>query len=470
MKNKAVNLKEAAPVGSYEYIKDLLNDAFKRSARVLFPALENDYSYYLMYVYPERVICEVKGKYYEITYTFDVDFAVKFGKPSEVEQYYSVKENDTGSEVRGNQKKTLAQELKESNITIVRDAKDMEIDFDFMHLREGSYNPDTGEVEVVLIEAGTNLHKKRHYPDSTIEEAAPIFTGMKMYVNHPTATQDRERPERDLRDWVSTIVESFAAKSPATGRTQAIGKVAIHDAWLRERLKDPVARQHIGLSINTGGKVSSGKVNGQEMQIVEKIIPAKQNGPASVDWVTEAGARGRVSRLLKESAAVNKESKTMELKEAKIEDIQKENPQLLEAITAHVIKTQKDSGEQAKKDKDLKEANDTIAGLQKEKKINDQKAKVVAILKESKLPEVAKSRIEKEFSTNVIDGDKELKEAVAGRIKEELEYLNQFTPKGKIKTSSGGGKEEKPLMESLQQGLEDRMGIKEEEKKEKEEK
>jgi len=61
------------------------------------------------------------------------------------------------------------------------------------------------EVEAILISKGTNHNKKRHYPASTLQEAAPHFAGLKMYINHPTKRQEMEMPERNLKDWASTI-------------------------------------------------------------------------------------------------------------------------------------------------------------------------------------------------------------------------------------------------------------------------
>ncbi len=158
-------------------------------------------------------------------------------------------------------------------------------------LKESVYDQKTGILEkVCLIEAGTNEAKRRHYPKATVEEAAANFKGLKMYVNHPTQAEEQARPERDLRDWGSTILEAW----PDNGK--AMAKVAIHDPWLKELLADPVARQNIGLSINCRGQFYEGTINGKPMQVVEKILVEKgEHGrKSSVDWVTEPGARGRV--------------------------------------------------------------------------------------------------------------------------------------------------------------------------------
>lgn len=448
-----LNLEESAPVGSFEYLKEIITEQFDLQNPL---GAEDKYSYYLMYVFPEKVICSYKNKYYEIQYTIGASESVIFDKAVEVEQYYVAKQEA----VIESGKKTFAQEIKESNIEITKEAIDMDVDMDFFALREGSYNDSTGEVEVVLIEAGTNPMKKRHYPKSTIQECASEFKGLKMYINHQTTREDNERPERDLRDWVSTIIESWYEDG------KAMAKVAVHDDWLRNRLKDSVARQHIGVSINAGGKVSHGKVNGEEMQVVEKIFLNGNNRLASVDWVTEAGARGRVSRLLKESNQPTKtETNTMDIKEAKFEDLQKENPKLLESVVEHIKKTLKESNELADKDKQLKEAQEKIKQFEVEKIKSEQKSKIQTWLNENaKIPQVVKERIAEGFANAEFETEEKLKECFDASVKKEMDYINKLSEKGKIKLSENSNNSN--VRQSIQMDLEKRLGIKEEKKEE----
>lgn len=463
MNKKAKNLKEllefsgVAPTGTFE---DLRNKVIQE-----IDALINKVPFviqfdgdgdpiqrkpFLAYMFPDKIIVEWMESLYQMTFIVDSSMQVTLGEVKKVEQEFSIVEKKELTV-------PLKDELKESNITITKEAKDMDLELNgFISLKEAKFDEGTGELaEVVLIEAGTNMHKRRHYPQNTIREAAPSFSGLKMYINHPTKSEDRERPERDLRDWAGTIVESRYEDG------KAIAKVAIHDNWLRERVADPVAREHIGLSINTSGKISYGNINGQEMQIVEKIILERRNGSASVDWVTEAGARGRVSRLLKENKGVNK----MEISEATFEDLQKENPQLVSSITDHVKKSLKE-GEAKEEGKDLVEANKKVAELEEKESIRNQKDKISDILKESKLPDLAKGRILESFSSTLFEKEEDLKEAVAGKVKTELEYINSFSNKGKINIS--GEKEETGIKESLQVELDDRFGFKNKEESDEE--
>jgi hypothetical protein len=358
-----------------------------------------------------------------------------------------------GAKLKAAAKAAKIGEFAESGfeITDLQEAQAMD-DFqisDFVSLAEAEVSPDGSKVKVVLIEAGTNEGKKRHYPDEAITEAATGFKGLKQYINHPTKTEEKERPERDIRDWASTITESYAGKSAKTGRAQAIGEVSVHDSWLRERLKDPVFRANVGLSINTGGMISQGKVNGQDMDIVEKIVFARKNGPASVDWVTEPGARGRVAGLLESRY---EREQDMDLEKLTEKDLREARADLVEAI-----------GKTATKDlqEKLQASEKKVADFEKAAKIQKQGDLVEAAIKKDGIPEAAKVKIREHFKTTFVEGDETvLKEAIAAELKKELEYIGKITGKGKIKMGPNG--EPLDVKESIQHDLEERAGVSDE--------
>ena len=407
-------LQESAPVESMEALRDKLREALN-----LAKLFGSDSYPYIRYTFLNKVIVEASSKIYQVSYMFDAN-GVTFETPEEVEETFAVKES--------------------AAFTIVKEAQDMDLEVsDFLDLSDAKYNAKTSEFEnVILIEAGTNMAKRRHYPESTIREAAAAFAGLKMYINHPTKQEEKDRPERDVRDWVSTVTESVYD----SGKARA--KVAIHDPWLKERLADPVFKKNIGLSINAGGKISIGLVEGQEMQIVEQIIPKRQNGPASVDWVTEAGARGRVENDLLES---RREDMDMDFKTLTLEILKAARPDLVTAIAEGA------TAEFKTKEKELQES---AATLKRDNMLMTQKDSIMALLKESKLPQAAQDRIFDSIKETLFDDDAKLKEAVSGSVTSERAYISQFSKKGAI--NLGAGKEVN-LVESTQGTLEAQMGI-----------
>ena len=414
---------------------------------------------WVTYMFPDRVVVDWMDAYYEVSYKVGKKGDIKLGSPKKVEMVFQTKESSHATDLN-----RIATDIKEAGIVILKEKgkQDLDLDvFDFISLKEAKFDSETGELEVILIEQGTNMGKRRHYPTSTIQEAAPHFASLKMYIDHPTVAEDKAKPERSIKDWASTIIESHFDNG------KAVAKIAVHDTWLRERLSDPVFRENVGLSINAGGQISYGKVGGQEVQIIEKIVMHRRNGPASVDWVTEAGARGRVSRLLKESKSGGKH---MELNEATIEDIQRENPKLLESITTHVQTQIKESGSNEAKEKELKDLKEKNAGFEKKEKEATQSKLVESILEGMKdLNLIVKKRVAEQAAVKLFESETELKETVAGLIKSELEYVNQFSTKGKIKTGDGSNGAEGSLMESLAKELDQRAGVQPEKKEKTEE-
>lgn len=458
---KAANgvVKEAAPVGTLERYRTMIYEAFRDAYEMRFP--EQEWCPYIMYTFSDKVIVEVGEDHFEIPYAM-VDDDVTFGDPVKVEiAFVPASESmfkKKGVREAGPKARAFGVELKESGIAITEKAKTVDCDFaPMVSLREAKFDLESGILEVVLIEAGTNPNKMRHYPESTIEKAAPLFSGLKMYINHQTRSEESARPERDLRDWASTIQEAWYDGG------KAMGKVFVHDSWLREVLSNEVARANIGVSINASGKMSVGNVSGKQMQIVEEIIVARSNGPASVDWVTEAGARGRVSRLLKESTT--KRGATMELNEATFEDLKRENPSLVESITKEVVKNIAESGDAKKKEEAYQKALKENAEIKEAQARSDQKAKVIEMLKESKLPEAGRVRVLDSVCASLHESAEALKESFDKTHKAELAYVNSLSVKGAVKLGEAGSEETKGIIESCQNDLEARMGIKKEEAK-----
>jgi hypothetical protein len=139
---------------------------------------------------------------------------------------------------------------------------------------------------VALIQPGWGNKRDRHYyPRDVIERDAGVFAGVKMYES------DHRDQEKSTRTWVSTVtgIKGFTADGAP------IAAVSVHDRDFAERL---IALDADGLlpkmecSILAAGRARKGEVGGQRGHIVEAITSAE-----SVDWVTRAGAGGRVLAL-----------------------------------------------------------------------------------------------------------------------------------------------------------------------------
>lgn len=153
------------------------------------------------------------------------------------------------------------------------------------------------------------------YTAENLTESAPLFkAGTEMFIDHPTETEEWERPERSIRDYAGVFLEDATV-----GEDGALYTVCKVFSGVNELIKDKW--EHIGVSINAwcADPIS-------ESGIVPPIA-----GVRSVDFVTTPGAGGAIIDLLESNrndnyvkeAGMDKEieSKFDELKASLIEAI-----------------------------------------------------------------------------------------------------------------------------------------------------
>lgn len=160
-----------------------------------------------------------------------------------------------------------------------------------------SERPSPGRILIRVIE-GDRWGTSGFYSRKMLERDGPkAFKAQTlMFINHPTATQDVERPERDVRDIAGRLTSD--AKYMKDG-LYAEAEVFPHYRDLIEGLADV-----IGVSIRARGIAETGEAQGRTGPLITSIDEA-----ASVDFVTAAGAGGRVMQFL-ESARTAREGAT----------------------------------------------------------------------------------------------------------------------------------------------------------------
>ncbi|MCI0657875.1 MAG: hypothetical protein L0170_12500, partial [Acidobacteria bacterium] len=113
--------------------------------------------------------------------------------------------------------------------------------------------------------------------------------GTKMYLDHPTVTENKERPERSVKDLAAAL-----ASDPKWEKNGPDGPGMYANAKVLEDKRELVNQMapFIGLSIRAGGLVERGEAEGREGQIVKAIEVGD-----SVDFVTEPGRGGKILEL-----------------------------------------------------------------------------------------------------------------------------------------------------------------------------
>jgi hypothetical protein len=134
-----------------------------------------------------------------------------------------------------------------------------------------------------------------YYSAETLADAAEARVwpaGTHLYLDHPTATEDAERPERSVRDLAGVLTED--ARIGEGGALVAEARVYGPMRSLLAEMADD-----IGLSIRATAEVSDGEVEGRRGTIISRLVEG-----LSVDFVTKAGRGGKVLEVLESARTV----------------------------------------------------------------------------------------------------------------------------------------------------------------------
>lgn len=143
--------------------------------------------------------------------------------------------------------------------------------------------------EITVIEAGwgSSGYYAREVLARDVPRAFPV--GTHMYLNHPTESEDAERPERDVRDLAAVIT-----KRPSMQGDAVVAECEVFEHYAP--LIDAIA-PHIGTSIRAMGEAEQGEAEGRTGPLIRSLDEG-----ISLDFVTKPGAGGKVGARLLESA------------------------------------------------------------------------------------------------------------------------------------------------------------------------
>lgn len=190
-------------------------------------------------------------------------------------------------------------------------------------------------VPLVVIRPGLGRGRGRHiYEAQMLQENAHKFSGWKMFVDHlsPEARKAAGGLPRSIRDLGGIIMESHwdgtipADEAKGHGQGGVVGW-AIPTPFIRELIDTAPELVEASISANATG-VRPATAGGKRAWIVEGI-----EDRGTVDWVTEAGAGGRVVALME---AAYSEEEQMGLLETMTDDefiayVEEKRPHLVEA-------------------------------------------------------------------------------------------------------------------------------------------
>jgi len=324
-----------------------------------------------------------------------------------------------------------------------------------------------GTVPIKIIQPGWGT--TGYYGAKVLERYGPgaFPKGTKMYWDHPTETEARERPERSLDVLAAELVAD--ARYDAKGLD---GPGLYAAAKVFEAYKGPVDElaAHIGTSIRAHGAARDGEAEGRRGPIIESIIPSVMN---SIDFVTLPGAGGQIVSLFEAARGRHDAEPSKPIQEAQVDPkieptpppapaAQPDNTVLLEAIRAATTPILQQ----------LQEAQQATARLQEATILRDARDIVTGTLARiPNVPDMTRVRLTETLAANppILDGKIDtaaLATRITETVQDELKYLAAAAGTGRIQNMGGGSDlgATPVTIEESQKGLESalsRLGLSE---------
>lgn len=165
---------------------------------------------------------------------------------------------------------------------------------EYVPLQESTFDGATKTVDVTLIRAGWSANN-RYYSKEALGRAVVAFEGSRAFVNHPSLSEQKERPERDVRD-LAGYYTNVRQESDGSLRG-TLNLVGARGDELAPLIHEAVTKKPdlLGVSINALGKTKMGEAEGRKGVLVEDIVQAPST---STDIVTTPAAGGKFERLM----------------------------------------------------------------------------------------------------------------------------------------------------------------------------
>jgi len=304
--------------------------------------------------------------------------------------------------------------------TTDQESRDLELSGELIPLVEKAVRKD-GTALIKIIQPGWG--SSGFYPAEVLERDGPkVFKAqLHTYWDHPSASEDKDRPERSLRDLAGVLTKD--AYWDANGQA---GPGLYAETRVTEQYRGAVAElaPNIGMSIRAYGKAREGEVDGRKGNIIEQLVSAR-----SVDYVTCPGAGGQILELFESAGRLPaKGENQVSEEEAKL---------LREANAALTAQATEQIAQNAAKDA-------LIASLRESVLMRQAQEVAGQVLAEIEMPTATRQRIMAAQAAKTIRGEdgnldeSAYREQVRTAAQAELAYLNEIRGSGKI-TGMGAG-------------------------------
>ena len=296
-----------------------------------------------------------------------------------------------------------------------------------------------GTIPVKIIDAGWG--SSGYYSREVLQQAANAriyAAGLQMYWNHPSKSDEKERPERDLRDLAGVLTEDARWDEQGSKGPGLYSRAKVFSAY-----RDHVAEMgpYIGLSHYVWGESKQGEAEGQKGEIIARIVAAR-----SVDFVTVPGRGGAIAEAFRaarppvptdeqKAAGESNMGEPTPTPKLTLESLRKEHPEIIEAVRKEIENSAAVKEAQAQQEKKLKETETALeeakaenARLKEAQLLVEAKTFVEEKVKSAKIPDLTKARIVESLAKAPVVKDGKLDEAaytakIEAAVKTEAEYL-----------------------------------------------
>ncbi len=321
---------------------------------------------------------------------------------------------------------------------------------------------DKGTIPIKIIDPGWG--SSGYYSREVLQQAVNdrvYAAGTQMFWNHPSKTDEKDRPERDLRDLAGVLTEDARWDEHGPKGPGVYARAKVFSAY-----RDAVAEMgpYIGLSHYVWGESKSGEAEGKKGDIITRIVAAR-----SVDFVTMPGRGGAIAEAFRaarppeptdeQKTEAGKSMVGEKPEKLTLESVRKEHPEIIEALRQEFENDSARKEAQAQQEKKLAETEKALdeakaenARLKEALLLIEARTFVEAKVKASTLPEISKTRVAEALAKDPVVKDGTIDETayaakIEATIKAEADYLAKLGA-GKVSGMGGSAAPEKTLEET----------------------
>ena len=315
-------------------------------------------------------------------------------------------------------------------------------------LSESAFHSD-GTFPVRIIAEGWG--SSGFYSKKILTKSAGLYkSGTKMFINHASRAELKERPERDLNQLAAYFIEDQATWQDngiyGPGLYQTAKALPNYADFIKE------AAPVIGVSHFVLGKTRIGEAGGKTGPIVESI-----DAVLSVDFVTQPGAKGSIGAMYESwvNSDINSDDETHELqisetqgntKMAETKESSQISPEIVTESRGDWLARIESLREAEKATQTLMRENDTLKAqiTEKDTEINSLKESLAReqeknilgeaatyaaeLVEKLEIPEIAKDRIKTALINQATMKEGKLdKDALKAIAESEIEYAKSLT-------------------------------------------